>query len=209
MRKKEQRLPNPTQQKEGWFASSCSYHISVTLNDFLHCESLCTQRLCVNLSSLFPYLLTSLPLYLVFSLSRRRRLRRFVTSRLRHTFIIRRRLFQQFLSRFHRRMRALLVASRLIVRNSNRVCLARAFTRHSPLVTHHFLRRRKPLIAPQRLPRQRLELLQARQLLQIAQSKAHQEFLRRLIQNRPTNHFLPPRRGNQMLVQQRADHPRS
>src|SRR5271169_3802142 len=85
-----------------------------------------------------------------------------------------------------------------------------AFARHSPLVTRHFpTRRNNSLIAPQRLTRQSLKLLQTRQLFQIAQPKPHQEFLRRLIQNRPPYHFLPPRRRNQPLIQKRADHPRS
>src|SRR5713101_7542962 len=116
-----------------------------------------------------------------------------VARRFRHPLIIRRRLLQQFFSRFHLRTSLILRRGRSDIR----------------LVRRSILRWRKPLIAPQRLPRQRLKLLQARQLLQIAQSKPHQEFLRRLVQNRPPHHFLPPRCGNQVLVQQRADHPRS
>src|SRR5229473_1465942 len=103
-----------------------------------------------------------------------------VARRFRHPLIIRRRLLQQFFSRFDIR-----------------------------LVRRSILRWRKSLIAPQRLSRQRLKLLQARQLLQIAQSKPHQKLFRRLVQNRPPHHFLPSGRGNQVLIQQRADHPRS
>src|SRR5712692_3609560 len=79
-----------------------------------------------------------------------------------------------------------------------------AFVRHSPLITRRFPR--NSFIAPQRFSRQSLKLLQARQLLQIAQPKPHQKFLRRLVQNRPPDHFFPSRRGNQPLVQQCADH---
>src|SRR5260370_13595024 len=138
------------------------------------------------------------------SFSSHRRLGRFLVFRLRHPLIIRRRLFQQFLPRFHLRTRGLIAGSRLIVRTSASVCRQRTFARHSPLVTRHF-----PHIAAQRLSRQRRKVFQARQLLQIAQSKPHQKFLRRLIQNRPPHHFLPPRRLNQIFVQQRANHPRS
>src|SRR5712691_948128 len=155
----------------------------------LLCESLRPLRLCVIL---FP----------LSSLSSHRRLRRFAALRLRHSFIRSRRLFQNHFPRLHLRARD-------VLRRLASPCPRLAFARHSPLVTRHFPRRRKSLIAPQRLPRQRLELLQARQLLQVAQSKPHQEFLRRLVQNRPPHHFLAPRRGNQVLVQQRADHPRS
>src|SRR6266851_6772768 len=170
----------------------------------------------------FAYILTSLPLYLVFSLPRHRRLCRFVVFPFRHPLIIRRGLFQQFLSRFHLRAPALIAGNRLIVLISAGVCCGCAFARRSPLVACHFsrrlldarlvcrsfTRRRESFIAPQRFPRQRLELLQARQLLQIAQSKPHQKLFRSLVQNRPPHHFLPPRRRNQMFVQQRADHPR-
>src|SRR6267143_3191069 len=186
-------------------------------------ESLRPLCLCVYLSSLFPYILTSLLLYFVLSLPRHRRFRRFVVFRLRHPLVIRRRLLQQFLPRFHLRVHAHLIGSPRIVRISTAICRGGAFARHSPLVTRHFprrrpdarlirqpiLRRRKSFIAPQRLPRQRLKLLQARQLLQIAQPEPHQELFRCLIQNRPPHHFLPSRRGNQVFVQQRADHPRS
>src|SRR5216684_786357 len=116
-----------------------------------------------------------------------------VARRFRHPLIIRRRLLQQFFSRFHLRTSLILRRGRSDIR----------------LVRRSILRWRKSLIAPQRLSRQRLKLLQTRQLLQIAQSKPHQKFFRSLVQNRPPHHFLPPRRGNQVLVQQRADHPRS
>src|SRR5713101_2128677 len=49
------------------------------------------------------------------------------------------------------------------------------------------------LIASQRFSRQRFKLLQARQLLQIAQPKPHQKLLRRLVQDWPPDHFFPPR----------------
>src|SRR5258708_7604684 len=151
----------------------------------------------LDLRLLFP---TSLPLYLVFSLSRRRGLLRFAALPLRHSFIVRRRLFQQFLPRFHRRQ----------IRGCS-VCFTapRRSSRDARLVSQRILRRRKSLVAPQRFPRQRLKLLQTRQLLQIAQPEPHQKFLRRLVQNRPAHHFFAPRRGNQVLVQQRADHSRS
>src|SRR6266481_4142084 len=120
------------------------------------------------------------------------RFRRFLTLTFRHPLIIRRRLLQQFFSRFHLRTSLILRRGRSDIR----------------LVRRSILRWRKSLIAPQRLSRQRLKLLHARQLLQIAQSKPHQKLFRRLVQNRPPHHFLPPRRRNQVLVQQRADHPR-
>src|SRR6266581_1627137 len=150
----------------------------------------------------FPSLLSSLATRHFFSLPRRGRFPRFLAVALRHSFIRSRRLFQNHFPRLHLR-------ARRVLRRRASLCPRLAFARHSPLVTRHFPCRRKSLIAPQRLPRQRLELLQARQLLQIAQPKPHQEFLRRLVQNRPPHHFLAPRRGNQVLVQQRADHPRS
>src|SRR5216684_221659 len=176
--------------------------------------ALCVLRvLCVNSFSSFELSTFNFqPLYLRFSIlcdvcvkflrPRRDRFPRFFAVALRHSFIGRRRLFQQFLSRFHLR-------SRRVLRRLVSLCPRLAFARHSPLVTRHFPRRRKSLIAPQRLPCQRLELLQARQLLQVAQSEPHQKFLRCLVQNRPPHHFLPSRRGNQVFVQQRADHPRS
>src|SRR5229473_4668112 len=176
--------------------------------------ALCVLRvLCVNSFSSFELSTFNFqPLYLRFSilcglcvkllLPRRRRFPRFFAVALRHSLVIRCRLFQQFLSRFHLRSRRVLC--RLVS-----LCPRLAFARHSPLVTRHFPRRRKSLIAPQRLPCQRLELLQARQLLQVAQSKPHQKFLRCLVQNRPPHHFFAPRRGNQVLVQERADHSRS
>src|SRR4029077_20244607 len=117
----------------------------------------------------------------------------FATFRFWHPLIIRRRLFQQFLPRFHLRTGGFL---------RRRLADARPVRRTFP-------RRRESLIAPQRLPRQRFELLQARQLLQIAQPETHQEFFRSLVQNRPPHHFLTPRRSNQVLVQQRTDPPRS
>src|SRR5712692_4431006 len=100
-----------------------------------------------------------------------------VARRFRHPLIIRRRLLQQFLPRFHLRLCALLDGRRrkdLGVTGGHFAC---DFARRSPLVTRHFPRtrpnaglvrqpalpRRKSLIAPQRLPRQRLKLLQARQ----------------------------------------------
>src|SRR5216684_5638137 len=116
-----------------------------------------------------------------------------VARRFRHPLIIRRRLLQQFFSRFHLRTSLILRRGRSDIR----------------LVRRSILRWRKSLIAPQRLSRQRLKLLQARQLLQIAQSKPHQKLFRCLVQNRPPHHFLPSGRGNQVLIQQRADHPRS
>src|SRR5713226_5715039 len=116
-----------------------------------------------------------------------------VARRFRHPLIIRRRLLQQFFSRFHLRTSLILRRGRSDIR----------------LVRRSILRWRKSLIAPQRLSRQRLKLLQARQLLQIAQSKPHQKFLRSRVQNRPPHHFFAPRRGNQVLVQERADHSRS
>src|SRR5258708_235864 len=130
----------------------------------------------LDLRLLFP---TSLPLYLVFSLSRRRGLLRFAALPLRHSFIVRRRLFQQFLPRFHRRQ----------IRGCS-VCFTalRRSSRDARLVSQRILRRRKSLVAPQRFPRQRLKLLQTRQLLQIAQPEPHQKFLRRLVQNRPPHH---------------------
>src|SRR5580704_9414978 len=66
-----------------------------------------------------------------------------------------------------------------------------------------------PLIRAQRFPCQRLKLLQARQLIQVTQSKPQQKLFRRLIQDRPTHHFLAPRRRNQLFVQQRRNHWRS
>src|SRR5437899_1078719 len=136
----------------------------------------------LDLRLLFP---TSLPLYLVFSLSRRRGLLRFAALPVRHSFIVRRRFFQQFLSRFHRRqIRGCSVCFTVLRRSS----------RDARLVSQRILRRRKSLVAPQRFPRQRLKLLQTRQLLQIAQPEPHQKFLRRLVQNRPPHHFLAPRR---------------
>src|SRR6266571_2963899 len=176
--------------------------------------ALCVLRvLCVNSFSSFELSTFNFqPLYLRFSilcdlcvkflLPRRGRFPRFFAVALRHSFIRSCRLFQQLFPRFHLR-------ARRVLRRRVSLCPRLAFARHSPLVTRHFPRRRKSLIAPQRLSRQRLELLQARQLLQVAQSKPHQEFLRRLVQNRPPHHFLPSRRGNQVLVQQRADHPGS
>src|SRR5216684_3334551 len=167
--------------------------------------ALCVLRvLCVNSFSSFELSTFNFqPLYLRFSilcdlcvkflLPRRRRFPRFLTVALRHSLVIRSGLFQQFLSRFHLR--------------SRRVLCRRA--RNIRFVRQPILNGRKSLITPQRLSRQRLELLQARQLLQIAQSEPHQEFLRCLVQNRPPHHFLPSRRGNQVFVQQRADHPRS
>src|SRR5216683_7382608 len=127
---------------------------------------------------------------------------RFLTLIFRHPLIIRRRLLQQFLPCLHHRKvrRGGACPTRSV--NIGRLPDAR-------LVRRSILRWRKPLIAPQRLPRQRLKLLQARQLLQIAQSKPHQKLFRRLVQNRPPHHFLPSGRGNQVLIQQRADHPRS
>src|SRR6267142_2834572 len=97
------------------------------------------------------------------------------------------------------------------------LCVEPLFPRRCGFLSFTALRLRHPLVIRRRLfqqflprfPRQRLELLQARQLLQIAQPKPHQKFLRRLIQDRPPHHFLPPRRRNQVLVQQRADHSRS
>src|SRR5713226_605145 len=185
---------------------------------------LCVSALSFSFSlRSFAYILTSLPLYLVFSLPRHRRLCRFVVFPFRHPLIIRRGLFQQFLSRFHLRAPALIAGNRLIVLISAGVCCGCAFARRSPLVACHFsrrlldarlvcrsfTRRRESFIAPQRFPRQRLKLLQTRQLLQIAQSKPHQKLFRSLVQDRPPHHFLPPRRRDQALVQQRADHSRS
>src|SRR6266403_5889633 len=86
------------------------------------------------------------------SLPRRRCLRYLAALRLRHPLIIRCRLFQQFLALFHLRAHCL---------RALKIRLAR----------RPFFRRREPLIAPQRFPRQRLTLLQARQLIQIAQPK--------------------------------------
>src|SRR6266851_2231103 len=184
---------------------------------------LCVSALSFSFSlRSFAYILTSLPLYLVFSLPRHRRLCRFVVFPFRHPLIIRRGLFQQFLSRFHLRAPALIAGNRLIVLISAGVCCGCAFARRSPLVACHFsrrlldarlvcrsfTRRRESFIAPQRFPRQRLELLQARQLLQIAQSKPHQKLFQSLVQDRPPHHFLPPRCRDQALVQQRADHAR-
>src|SRR6202158_3680110 len=143
------------------------------------------QRLCVIFALSFVLLSLSLP--------RRRGFPRVLALAFRHPLIIRRRLFQQFLPCFHLRARRI-------------PCRGLPDAR---LVRRTFSRRRDSFIAPQRLSCQRLEFLQARQLLQIAQPKSHQKLFRRLVQNRPPHHFLPPRRGNQVLVQQRADHPRS
>src|SRR5438477_766639 len=152
----------------------------------------------LNLLSLSFFLMYS-PLFnhSFISLPRRRRLLRFAAFSLRHSLIIRGRLFQQVFSRFHLRTR------RVSARGARpRLCGSSA--RHSPLVTRHF-----PHIAPQRFPRQRLKLLQARQLFQVAQSKSHQKFFRRLIQNRPPHHFLATCRRNQVLVQESTDYSRS
>src|SRR6267142_1109296 len=116
----------------------------------------------------------------------------FTALRLRHPLIIRRRLFQQFLPRFH--LRACRIPRRRLP--------------DARFVRRTFPHRRKPFITPQRFPRQRFELLQTRQLLQIAQPEPHQKFFRRLVQNRPPHHFLAPRRSNQVFVQQCADHSR-
>src|SRR6266704_3658614 len=174
---------------------------SITANRFcLSTITFTSPRISASSASLrypFPSLLSPLVTRHFFSLPLRGCLPRFFAVALRHSFIRSRRLLQQLFPRLHLRARD-------VLRRLASLCSRLAFARHSPLVTRHF-----PQVAPQRLPRQRLELLQARQLLQVAQSKPHQEFLRRLVQNRPPHHFLAPRRGNQVLVQQRADHPRS
>src|SRR5690349_11642968 len=65
---------------------------------------------------LLRFFLTSLPLYLVFSLPRHRRLCRFLVFRFRHALIIRCRLLQQFLSRLHLRTRGVLCSRRSDIR---------------------------------------------------------------------------------------------
>src|SRR5881396_1718347 len=93
--------------------------------------------------SLLPYFFTS------FSFPGHRRLCRSAVTRLRHPLIIRRCLLQQLLSRFHRRqVRGCSACFTALWRSS----------RDARLIRQPILRRRKPFITPQRLPRQRLKL---------------------------------------------------
>src|SRR5437016_5366286 len=62
------------------------------------------------------------------------------------------------------------------------------------------------VIRAQRFAGQRLELFEARQLVDIAEPEAHQKILRRAIKNRPAHHRFATRRGDQALLQQSFDH---
>src|SRR5258708_12587972 len=89
----------PTMAKRRMKRQSLLIESQLLSEQFSSLRPLCTLSLCVNFSSPFPYFLTSSPR--TFSFSRHRRLRRFLVCRLRHPLIVRRRLFEQFLPRFH------------------------------------------------------------------------------------------------------------
>ncbi len=68
------------------------------------------------------------------------------------------------------------------------------------------LNRRDARIRSQRRLSELLEFFQARQLLEIRQPKPNQKLFRGAIQNRPADHFLASRSGDQVLLEQRLDH---
>ena len=71
---------------------------------------------------------------------------------------------------------------------------------------HFGFNRGDAFVRAERGVRELLEFLQARQLVEIGEAEAHQELLRRAVEDGPADHVLAAGRGDQALFEQRLDH---